>query len=79
METAARMMQGFVSFKTFQAPDGERCSIVEFADWESHQAWAQHPRHREAQIQGREKFYSEYSIAVAEVKHAYDFTTTCEL
>lgn len=63
----ARQMPGFVSFKTFRADDGERCSIVEFADWHSHDAWANHPRHREAQALGRADFYAEFSISVAEV------------
>jgi heme-degrading monooxygenase HmoA len=69
----AQAMPGFVSFKTFSHADGERCSVVLFFDWESHNAWANHPRHTEVQRQGREEFYSEYSISVAEVAHAYDF------
>jgi heme-degrading monooxygenase HmoA len=69
----AQLMPGFVSFKTFRHDDGERCSVVEFADWESHNAWARHPRHIEAQRQGRDEFYSEYSITVAEVARVYGF------
>jgi heme-degrading monooxygenase HmoA len=69
----AQAMPGFVSFKTFAHADGERCSIVLFADWGSHNAWAKHPRHIEAQQQGREEFYSEYSITVAEVARSYEF------
>jgi hypothetical protein len=30
----------------------------------SHLAWAQHPRHREAQEAGKERLYSEYRIEV---------------
>lgn len=73
METLARTMPGFISIKTFAHADGERCSVVEFADWESHNAWAKHPRHREAQQQGRDEFYSEYSITVAEEVRSYNF------
>lgn len=70
MEQLARSMPGFVSFKTFAAEDGERCSVVEFDSWESHDAWAQHPQHRVAQGLGRTQFYSSYSISVAEeVRH----------
>lgn len=69
----AREMPGFVSFKTFAHADGERCSVVEFADWNSHNAWARHPRHLEAQRQGRDEFYEEFSISVAEVVRATDF------
>ena len=74
MEETARQMPGFVSFKTFRADDGERCSIVEFADEASQLAWARHPRHREAQKLGREKFYAEFSIRVGEVVRSYRFS-----
>ncbi len=60
-------MPGFVSIKTFTAEDGERVSIVEFATREAHNAWRDHPEHREAQRLGRERFYSEFSIRVCEV------------
>ena len=69
----AGAMPGFVSFKSFQHADGERCSVVEFADWESHNAWAKHPRHVAAQQQGRHEFYAAFSLTVAEVQRAYSF------
>ncbi|HVF85721.1 MAG TPA: nitroreductase family protein [Abditibacteriaceae bacterium] len=72
-ERLARAMPGFVSFKTFAAPDGERCSVVEFDSWESHNAWAQHPRHRVAQGLGRSQFYSSFSILVAEEVRRHQF------
>jgi heme-degrading monooxygenase HmoA len=78
MDELAAQMPGFLSIKTFRANDGERCSVVEFADWESHQAWAQHPRHREAQKLGREKFYAEFSIRVGEVTRSYGFKQDSE-
>jgi heme-degrading monooxygenase HmoA len=57
-------MPGFVSFKTFAAEDGERISIVEFASEATHEAWRNHPEHREAQRLGRERFYSEFEVVV---------------
>ena len=63
MLAIARELPGFISFK---ADDGKRCTIVEFAPWETHNVWAHHPRHREAQRQGRAGFYAEYGIKVAE-------------
>lgn len=63
----ADAMPGFVSRKTFAAEDGERVTIVEFADEESQRAWALHPRHREAMKAGRERLYSEYEITICEV------------
>jgi heme-degrading monooxygenase HmoA len=69
----AREMPGFVETKTFTAEDGERCTIVTFADADSHRAWRDHPRHREAQQRGIASYYAEYSIAVGETSHARSF------
>ncbi len=66
----ARSMPGFVETKTFVAEDGERCTVVTFADPASHGAWRDHPRHREAQRHGIASYYSEYSIAVGETTYA---------
>src|SRR5579871_4610923 len=76
-EVAARMhelalkMPGFVSIKTFDAPDGERVSIVEFESETTHNAWRQHPEHLEAQRKGRELFYSEFQVQVCKLERAY--------
>ncbi len=65
METTARAMPGFVDFKTFVADDGERVSLVTFADAESHDAWRRHPAHLRAQQAGRDRFYASYLIQVS--------------
>jgi heme-degrading monooxygenase HmoA len=64
MEAAARAMPGFVDFKSFASPDGERVSIIVFDSSESHAAWRTDPRHRAAQRRGRDEWYSEYLIQV---------------
>ncbi|MCM0619741.1 antibiotic biosynthesis monooxygenase family protein [Nocardioides bruguierae] len=69
----ATAMPGFVETKTFTAEDGERCTVVTFADAASHRAWAEHPRHREAQRRGVAQFYGQYSIAVGETTYASAF------
>ncbi len=69
----ARSMPGFVETKTFVAEDGERCTVVTFADPASHRGWRDHPRHREAQRHGISDYYSEYSIAVGETTYASAF------
>jgi heme-degrading monooxygenase HmoA len=69
----ARSMPGFVETKTFTADDGERCTVVTFGDADSHRAWRDHPRHREAQRHGIASYYAEYSIAVGETTHASSF------
>ena len=69
----ARSMPGFVETKTFTAEDGERATIVTFADPDTHRAWREHPRHREAQRNGVATYYAEYSIAVGETTYASSY------
>ncbi|MFM8793750.1 MAG: antibiotic biosynthesis monooxygenase family protein [Acidimicrobiales bacterium] len=74
MSELARAMPGFVDSKTFASDDGERVTIVIFADRASHDAWRDHPRHREAQRRGSEDFYEQWSVQVAEETHTASFT-----
>lgn len=67
MAELARGMPGYLSHKVFVAEDGERVTIVEFADMASQQAWATHIDHVAAKQQGRTSFYAEYSIQVCEI------------
>jgi heme-degrading monooxygenase HmoA len=60
----ASTMPGFVDAKTFQADDGERVTLVTFADEDSHRAWRDHPEHRRAQGLGRARFYLCYTLQV---------------
>ena len=68
IERLARSMTGFVAFKSFSAPDGERVSLVEFESEAAHNARRDHPRHRAVQQLGRERFYSEFHIQVCRVE-----------
>ncbi len=62
----ARSMPGFISYKVFASDDGERASLIEFETAEQLRAWREHPEHREAQRLGRERFYTSYTLQVAE-------------
>ena len=73
MLALAREMPGFVDFKSFAAPDGERVSLITFADAESQRGWREHARHRVAQAEGRARFYAGYSIQVAQCTQAHAF------
>ena len=69
----ARGIPGFLEEKTFAAVDGERVTIVLFADHTAHQAWRDHPRHQEVQTIGRTKLYAEYCVYSAEVEYTHLF------
>ena len=75
MSELARTMPGYVSHKSFVAEDGERVTLVEFADEASQRAWARQAEHRAAQTQGRESFYAEYSLQICEVVRESRFPT----
>jgi heme-degrading monooxygenase HmoA len=70
MSELARTMPGYIEHKVFVAEDGERVTVVRFADRASHDAWRTHPEHRDAQRSGRAGYYVEYSIAVATIERA---------
>ena len=71
MSELARTMPGYVEHKVFTAEDGERVTLVRFADRESHDAWARHPDHRAAQRAGIAGYYEEYSLAIGAVERAW--------
>ena len=74
MSEIARSMPGYISHKTFTAEDGERVTIVEFADEASQRGWSTEMRHLEAKKKGRADFYTEYKLQVCEVKRESVFT-----
>ena len=73
MHELATAMPGFISYKDFQAADGESVTIVEFESAEAQRAWHEHPEHREAQRLAREQFLSEYRIQVGTPARTYSF------
>lgn len=73
MKALVDRMPGLIAYKTFEAKDGERVTIVEFADEESHNAWRDLPAHRKAMQLGKEKFYEEYNVQVCELKRQSAF------
>jgi heme-degrading monooxygenase HmoA len=73
LEHLVKENPGYVSHKGYQAPDGERLTLVWFKDKESLRAWKQHPTHAEAQRIGRDRWYSDYLLDIAEVVRSSSF------
>ncbi len=69
----ARSMPGFLSYQVYKSEDGARCSIIEFESREELLAWRNHPRHQAAQKAGRQRFYSAYSLHIAEPERESHF------
>ena len=75
MFALAHTMPGLVDVKSFRADDGERVTLVTFADAQAQRAWREYPDHRLAQQSGRERFYAEYSIQVCDCTRVHTFTS----
>jgi heme-degrading monooxygenase HmoA len=69
----ASKMPGFISYKEFQAADGETLSIVEFDTVEHVRAWHDDPEHREVQQWGRDRVFERYDIKTREVVRTLRF------
>jgi heme-degrading monooxygenase HmoA len=74
----ARTMPGYVEHKGFTADDGERVTLVTFADRASHDAWRDHPEHRAAMRRGIAGYYETYSIQVGTTSYASSFARTSD-
>jgi len=73
MLSRAEAMPGFVDFKSFAAPDGERISVIHWESQEMMRGWSDDVRHIVAQRTGREKWYEYFRVEVAEVARSYGF------
>lgn len=73
IDALAQEQPGFVDRKVFTAADGERVTLVTFADQASHDAWRDHARHREAQAEGRASLYDAYLLQVGVCVRAHAF------
>jgi len=73
IDALARSMPGLIDAKSFVADDGERVTIVTFADEESQRRWRDHPEHAAAQARGRSDFYAEYTLQVGRIERAESF------
>ncbi len=72
----ARSMPGYVEHKIFTAEDGERVTLVTFADEACHRGWRDHPEHRAAQRRGIDRYYQTYSIQVGTTSYASAFPSS---
>lgn len=73
MADLAANMPGFISFKTFAAPDGERLSLIEFDSEESMRTWQQHPEHIEVQEWSKKHLYTEFKVQVLKPVRVHEF------
>ena len=78
MSALAKTMPGYISHKGFTNEDGERVTIVEFADEQSQRVWATNLQHVEAKKKGRADFYLEYKLQICTVQRETSFAARSE-
>lgn len=72
MEELAAQQPGFLGVESIR--EGiNGVTISYWTDEASARAWGQHPEHRDIQQQGRERWYSSYSLRIGEVTRAYEW------
>ena len=62
MEELAARQPGFVSFKSYTADDGEVVALSEWDDEEAARAWGRVEEHRQAQTDGRPRWYRDFTL-----------------
>jgi heme-degrading monooxygenase HmoA len=77
LQRRAHELGGLVELKSFLAVDGERVTLVTFADRDSHERWANDAAHRHAQQIGRSSVYAAYSIQVADCTRVSTYEAPC--
>lgn len=75
MEALARQQPGFLSMESVRDPSTNRgITVSKWVDESSARAWKEVAEHLHAQEAGRERFYLDYEVIVAEVMRTYAFS-----
>lgn len=75
MEAMARQQPGFLSMESVRDPKtGHGITVSRWADEQSALAWKHVTEHQRVQRAGRDRFYLDYQVIVAQELRAYGFT-----
>ena len=71
MRELAAAMDGFLGMEHAADESGARITISYWRDLESIKRWRENPEHKQAQKNGKEKWYSQYQIRICRVEREY--------
>ncbi|MGJ4884065.1 MULTISPECIES: antibiotic biosynthesis monooxygenase [unclassified Bradyrhizobium] len=60
-------LPGFLSVKSYKAPDGEELTVFRFASEEALEAWRTHPEHVETMKRGHAEFFASGFLQICKV------------
>jgi len=73
MDALAAAQPGYRGIVSTRGVDGFGITISYWADEASAKAWRDHPDHARIRDTGRDRWYSDYSVTVAQVTRSYDW------
>ncbi|MEI2784950.1 MAG: antibiotic biosynthesis monooxygenase [Candidatus Nanopelagicales bacterium] len=73
MEELATQQPGYLGLESVRDEDGRGITVSYWESDEDAQAWKQVAEHLQAQDLGRQRFYTDYRVVVAQVTREYRF------
>jgi heme-degrading monooxygenase HmoA len=74
MAALAAQQPGYRGMASARGDDGFGITVSYWADDTAAKAWRDHPEHAQIRDAGRDRWYSHYTLDVAEVTRGYDWT-----
>ena len=73
MERLAAGQDGYLGIESARSDDGLGITISYWADLDCIHKWRENTEHKDAQQQGRSKWYEQYQVRIARVEREYGF------
>jgi heme-degrading monooxygenase HmoA len=73
MAALAALQPGYIGIDSVRGSDGLGITVSYWRDDDAAKAWRDNPQHTAIRDAGRSRWYSQYSLHVAEVTRSYDW------
>jgi len=73
MEELAAQQNGYLGIDTARSDDGKGITVSYWQDDTTAKAWRDNARHAQIRAQGRDQWYSRYTLHVARVERGYQW------
>lgn len=73
MNTLVKKQEGYLSHLSFRNEDGLGLTLSYWENEKTIAHWKKHAAHQKAQQEGKEKFYINYTLEIAQIKRSYSF------
>ncbi len=73
MDALAAQQSGYAGIDSVRREDGLGITVSYWADEAAAKAWRDHPEHAAIRDSGRARWYSHYSLHVAQIGRSYDW------